>query len=283
MNLGKINQKRLAALVLTGAMISTNCSFFERNNASFSNSFFSEAIAEESKQEGHIFVTDNVNIRKGPSKDSELYGTVLPKGLLIEIYGHTDGWYKIKIDDEYCYVSDQYAVASNAYPLNDQVVVSTTDSLNVRALPSSDNRISPILGRINKDDSLRALYELGDWYAVSYKNKDGELVTGFLSKDYGYYDTNPTIMESLGPLDKEIIGEGIVVENHTQLCQRPELDTIYGELNKGDIVNIYALGQEYALISHKSIEEFGRVSINYAYVRRSNLSITKVNDIGIKK
>ncbi|MBR1386554.1 MAG: hypothetical protein IJ568_06960 [Bacilli bacterium] len=282
MNIKNINVKRLASLALMGFVLSSS----QSNRAVFDN-FSATAYAETIYQDvpNCIKVEKNVNVRKGPSKQDELYGITLPENLVIEEYGHVDGWYKIKIGNSDCYVNEDYVSPCKRYDIGNEVVVSDTDNLNIRALPSSDNRVSPSLGRLDNHESLKLLYTMDDWYAVSYRTRDERTVTAFLSRDYTHLETEVQFIDLSTYKEEKKIAEGVVTGDNTLACSDNKLSAVFGIIPKGTQISVSRIGQDYLLVSYDEVVDKTLNTTNHlnCYIKREDANITKVLEQGLRK
>lgn len=57
---------------------------------------------------GHTNITSPVNIRSGPSIDSELIGKLYPEDIINVFSIDSDGWYKVQYRNKLCYVYSDY-------------------------------------------------------------------------------------------------------------------------------------------------------------------------------
>lgn len=132
-----------------------------------------------------VILTDNLNIRKEPSTESDIIGQCL-EGEKYEIVGETDGWYQIPGG----YISADYAEAEfslnearkldmKAMVLNyyDKPGVSNVSNyLNIRQKPGTDEKI---IGKLPSYAGCEILEELDGWYKIRSGN-----LTGYVSREY---------------------------------------------------------------------------------------------------
>ena len=281
MNIKNINVKRLASLALMGVVLSFPT---DSNRIVFDGVPVAYADTLENNNPNCIRVEKEVNVRTGPSKSCELYGITLPVNLVIEEYGHDDGWYKIKIGKDYFYVSDEFVSPCRRYNISDEVAVSDTDNLNIRALPSSDSRVSPSLGKLNNHESLKLLYTLDDWYAVSYKTQEKKEVTAFISREYSHQETEVEFVDSYSSMDQNV-AEGVIIGEHTLACNDNKLKVVFGTIPKGTLVSVDRIGQDYLLVSYDVVDDkiLNKTHRLTAYIKREDADITKTLDQGLKR
>lgn len=132
-----------------------------------------------------VVLTDNLNIRKEPSTESDIVGQCL-EGEKYEILSESDGWYQIPGG----YISADYAEAEfslnearkldmRAMVLNyyDKPGVSNVSNyLNIRQKPGTEEKI---IGKLPSHAGCEILEELDGWYKIRSGN-----LTGYVSSDY---------------------------------------------------------------------------------------------------
>ncbi|WP_186576580.1 PA14 domain-containing protein [Aquibacillus kalidii] len=126
------------------------------------------------------FTTSSVNFRSKPSVDSTTLIKTLNTNQKVVVYGrNSDGWYKVKVDNQEGWLYSPYVELKNLY----QVSVSSDSYLNLREQPNSD---SSTLANLSNNQLLTALLDSnnnvmmsGSWLKVTYSGK-----TGWVHVDY---------------------------------------------------------------------------------------------------
>lgn len=141
--------------------------------------------AQELIQDRAVVTTDNLNIRKEPSTESDIVGQCL-QGERYEIIGETDGWFQIPNG----YISADYAEKefsfNEARPLdlramvlhyyNNPGVSNVTNYLNIRQKPGTSEKV---IGKLPSYAGCEILEEQDGWYKIRSGN-----ITGYVSADY---------------------------------------------------------------------------------------------------
>lgn len=113
--------------------------------------------------------TSGLNVRTGGSTSYEKIG-YLKKGGKVEIVGKaSSGWYKIKYNGSYAYISNKYVKLIS----NDEVLKQgqTTSSLNVR---SGNSTSYSILGKLSKGQKIEIVEQMSNgWYKIKYNSSYG--------------------------------------------------------------------------------------------------------------
>ncbi len=126
-----------------------------------------------------VWTTDGVNLRKGPSTDDEVIGTVEKNTQLERTETTSTGWSKVLYAGEVCYVSSSYLTTTapvgvttaptmsfNVTPCSDTVW--TMDGVNLRRGPGTDYEIA---AAVDKDTKLeRTGTTDNNWSRVIYNN-----------------------------------------------------------------------------------------------------------------
>ena len=180
---------------------------------------------------------DYLNIRSGPSTKNYIVGK-LKNNDKVEIVETSNGWYKIKCNGGYGYVSGSYIELNNTTTppeqKPDEVIsigkVINTDSLNVRSGPSTKNYI---IGKLKNNDKVEIVKkESNGWYKIKYNGGYG-YVSG------SYIELNNTTTPPEQTTD-EVISIGKVI-NTDSLNVRNGASTSYkiiGTLKANDKVEI---------------------------------------------
>lgn len=131
--------------------------------------------------------TAQLNVRKGSSTKYAKIGS-LSKGAKVEIVSKlSNGWYKIKYNGTYGYVSGAYVKLDSEQPKpgEDEKIIATgkttVSSLNVRSGPSPNYSKLGILTKGTKVEVVER-YSNG-WYKIKYKGSYGYVSGAYVSLD----------------------------------------------------------------------------------------------------
>lgn len=134
-------------------------------------------IGTDVKAIGRI-LANALNVRKTPGIDGE-YAGLLVNGDTVEIVGvdADTGWYKIKFEDGYAYITNksEYVEIISGDPNGTttiQKVEVLADNLNVRSGPGTENSSIGIVQKGFKADILETDSTTG-WYKISYNGEYG--------------------------------------------------------------------------------------------------------------
>lgn len=130
--------------------------------------------------------TAQLNVRTGASTKYAKIGS-LSKGAKVEVVSKlSNGWYKIKYNGSYGYVSGSYVKLDSQQPQpgEDEKVIATgntTGSLNVRSGPSSNYSK---LGTLAKGTKVEVVERYSNgWYKIKYKGSYGYVSGAYVSLD----------------------------------------------------------------------------------------------------
>ncbi|OQB25403.1 MAG: SH3 domain-containing protein [Firmicutes bacterium ADurb.Bin182] len=174
---------------------------------------------------GTMMVLSEANVRKEPTRNSKLLGT-LEKGEYVAVYGKQGDWYIISWKNGFAYVYESYFeetyVPSPApgYPSQGTIVTATT-GVNVRSGPGTGYSI---VGELEKGDTVEKLGTSGSWTMVRYK--------GFTAYVYSKYLTGGTVPGGT-PSNSALMAATAAVNVRKGPGTNYEKD---GWLNKGDKV-----------------------------------------------
>ncbi|EOP91907.1 hypothetical protein IGM_01967, partial [Bacillus cereus HuB4-4] len=126
--------------------------------------------------------TETLRVRTEPSTMSSILRLV-DGGIILDVIGETDGWYKIRDNNKEGYVSKEYVktytsiekLKKMTIQKNNSYIVNVS-SLRMRTGPSLSHSI---LGVLNYGESVNVVGEVQDWYKVKIKDK-----FAYVSKDY---------------------------------------------------------------------------------------------------
>lgn len=109
---------------------------------------------------------DNINIRSDSTVGSEIICRV-NKGEKVEVLSQLYDWYKIRLPNQApCYVRKDLLECTkydNSPIMRCISVKAVRDRINVRLKPDES---SPILGRMDKDETANIIKSQGDWYKI---------------------------------------------------------------------------------------------------------------------
>ncbi len=128
-----------------------------------------------------MYATDGVNVRSGPSTDSNVSGTV-GAGTALTVVGETDNWYIVSTGSGTGYVSKAY-VSSTAVA----AATTTTDTTGSAGTSSGNNTASGYLGGVvtsYSGDSIILAGDDGRTYTVYTGGADISSSSGLESGDY---------------------------------------------------------------------------------------------------
>lgn len=132
------------------------------------------------KKTSKVKTKDICRVRKGPSTDDEILGTV-DKGVVLTKLGTKGDWTKVKFQGGTGYIKTEFlkAVKSSAKSdsKKDSAKVRTKDICRVRKGPSTDDEV---LGTVDVGVELEKLGTEGDWAKVKFQGKTGYIKTEFL-------------------------------------------------------------------------------------------------------
>ncbi len=149
----KINKK---ALMMIGLSSFTLCNTTIANSENVKNDDYKKMVT----------ATTAVNIRTNPNLESPIID-VLQQGNSLEEIDHIDGWYKVKYNDFYGYVSDWYSYENTIINKQLKKVVYVTSECNMR--DENNNYIS----ELSYLDSCEVYEEKENDYLVKANDKIG--------------------------------------------------------------------------------------------------------------
>lgn len=159
-----------------------------KNSYAYILNNYVNSVYSKVSSEGVVSNCWYLSVRSGPDKSYSVKGT-LEKGDKTYIIEGKNGWYKIVYKGDVGYVSEKYISISNnnnnsTNDSNDnsnnysssQKGIVTASALNVRKNMTTQ---SSSLGLLYKNDTVRIVDDIGDWYKILYKNN-----YAFVSKNY---------------------------------------------------------------------------------------------------
>lgn len=143
--------------------------------------------------DGTAVTTGNLNVRKGPATSYTILGVLSTKTKVTLVGKFTTGWYKIKYQSGYAYVSGSYlgsitSSGGNTDPGTDAGMTAYSaqgtvkESLNVRKGPGVTN---DIIGLLQPGTKIKTVGKFTNgWYKIQYNNG-----FGYVSGDYVKIDS----------------------------------------------------------------------------------------------
>lgn len=141
-------------------------------------------IQAEKLGETQYYLTDNLNMRKGPGKDYISIGT-LKKGTIVTPleYSKDKLWVKVKYNNQYVWMCGKYIKKVESSNETDKKLgdYKTKEKLNLRRGPSTDNII---ILTIPKGNTVNVIEFSSDnnWAKVNYNNQTGWVSTTYIEK-----------------------------------------------------------------------------------------------------
>lgn len=129
-------------------------------------------------------VSDFVNVRSGPSTDSEIVGKIYDGAVahVIETTGENGEWFKMVSGDVEGYIKSEYFIyGMEAVRKIDEYVteyaIIKADVLNVRREPGTDKER---IGYVRNGEKIKILGNAGDWIKVQYTADQ----SGYIAAEY---------------------------------------------------------------------------------------------------
>lgn len=132
---------------------------------------------------------DWLRVRNGPGTNFQIIGHIFPKENY-KVLEKGETWSKIQYNQSIAYTATQFLLITeqknqeNITPSKSLAVV-TVDILNVRSGPSTT---FDIIGKLNKDDSIKVLQIKDGWYEININNTTGWIAGDFVTVS----ETNPS-------------------------------------------------------------------------------------------
>ena len=200
--------------------------------------------------------TTGLNVRKGPSTSYDKVG-YLASGSKVEIVG-TDsktGWYKIKYNGGYAYVSNLYVtIQTSSTPSTPSTTKTgvTTTGLNVRKGPSTSYDKVGYLASGSKVEIVEVDSKTG-WYKIKYNNS-----YAYVSNLYVTVQSSSTPSTSTNKTGKTTTG----------------LNVRKGPSTSYDKVGYLASGSKVEIVGTDSKTGWYKIKYNNSYAYVSNLYVT---------
>ena len=177
----------LAGILVSG-VLSTNLEANAEDKEENSTEALISASTEKSTVKKGKVTSNSLNVRRGPSTKDPVIGSV-KKGAIVEIVSTSqNGWYKIKYNKEYGYVSGKYiSILSNSDSNNDtssSTKVTHTGTVNTSLLNvrSGASASSSKIGSLSKGNKVNIVEKMSNgWYKIQYKNGYGYISGSYIA------------------------------------------------------------------------------------------------------
>ncbi|MEW9078443.1 SH3 domain-containing protein [Terrisporobacter glycolicus] len=208
-------------------------------------------------------VNNTLNARKGPDTTYAKVGS-LKKNSKVTIIAKTDnGWYKIKFNNGYAYVSSQFITIANNKPDSSETPYSVNgtanNNINVRKGP---NTTYSKVGSLKKNSKVTIVAKADNgWYKIKFNSG-----YGYVSSQYITIKTNKP-----DPSETPCFAEATITDN---INVRKGPNTTYakiGSLKKNAKVSVVA----------KTSNNWYKIKFNnsYAYVSSQYVTLTEIEEL----
>lgn len=137
-------------------------------------------VSAQSKNMTKI-ATDSLNVRSGPGLSYDVVDS-LKRGEQVEISSTSGDWLKVNYKGRSGWIASWLTTSSdgsNATPIGQTEIISTTDALNFRQNPSVN---APILTRMNAGDKATLLSRQGEWVQILFNGSKGWVYAQYTSE-----------------------------------------------------------------------------------------------------
>ncbi|MGI6778087.1 MAG: SH3 domain-containing protein [Acetivibrionales bacterium] len=201
------------------------------------------AVYAEGEKEG-IVTAGSLNMREKPDITSSIL-TSIPADEKVAILFQTGDWYKVRYQDAEGWVYKQY-ISTFGESVNLGSI--NANDVNIRMQPSLSAKVSD---RLNAGEKVRVWDRTGDWYKISYKDKEG-----WVHKDFLYV---------IG----EAVAIGTVNASDVNVRKEPSLNSeVITRLPVNKSVSVYGKSGEWYIIETDN-KEFGWIHRQYITLDRS--------------
>lgn len=207
--------------------------------------------------------TDDLNVRSGPSLNSDIITTLIrgnsypvlkEKGdwIQIQLRNGQKGWvanYLVSVTEE----STSSQVDSEQVTTNEvsKTAIITVNSLNVRSEPSLNGNI---LGKLQKDDTIKIISKSNDWIEITYNGQSGWISNQYIQENNSEEIVNTSNAETITS------GELTILHNGTNIRKRPNTQsTILDRANQGDTFETISFDNDWYQIKLEN-EQIGYVA-----------------------
>ena len=126
-------------------------------------SLLTQVFFSYSAQAGQVLLqgevnSNNINIRSDSSISSEVICTV-NRGENLDIISELYGWYKVRLPS----IAPSFIKKDFVLLIEGKTTKVASNNVNIRLRPDTK---SPILGKVNRDDTVSVIGDSGDWYRI---------------------------------------------------------------------------------------------------------------------
>lgn len=155
-----------------------------------------------------LYALKGVNVRSGPSLDSEVLGTLSKDQRVEKIVSNDNPWVKIRYNGQVAYVWHEYltmAKPPRIYEVVDEIVYAGHD-VNIRSHPST---AAKLVGKLKEGESIQRIgIGSNNWSRVLYNGEECYIFSEYLSTDKNFHIpvenfTSETIPEETKAPDSE--------------------------------------------------------------------------------
>ncbi|WP_434797186.1 SH3 domain-containing protein [Terrisporobacter vanillatitrophus] len=154
--------------------------------------------------------TTVLNFRSGPSTSYSVLGT-LSSGTKIEVISTSNGWSKIKYDNQTGYVSSQYLSSSAPESSSTTIKYVNTSTLNVRSGASTSYSV---LGTLSSGTKIEVISTSDGWSKIKYNSQTGYVSSQYLSSnapdDFTSTPSTSSSVSNVISLAKTLLGKPYV-------------------------------------------------------------------------
>jgi N-acetylmuramoyl-L-alanine amidase len=182
--------------------------------------------------------TDELNVRSGPSLNDDIV-TTLNKGDLYPVLKAQGDWIQIQLSNgqkgwvaNYLVSVTEESTASQVESVQaktkevSKTAIITVNSLNVRSEPSLNGNI---LGKLQKNDTVKIISESNDWIEITHNGQSGWISSQYIQENNSEEIVNKSNIETITS------GELSILHNGTNIRKRPNTQsTILDRANQGD-------------------------------------------------
>ena len=208
-------------------------------------------------------VTDDLNVRSGPSLNNEII-TTLNKGDLYPVLTTEGDWIQINLSSGQKGWVANYLVSATAESTASQISseqpktnkvsktgIITVNSLNVRGEPSLNGNI---LGKLQKGETVKIISESNDWIEITYNGESGWITSQYIQENNSEGTVNTSSNETITS------GELTILHNGTNIRKRPSTQsTILDRANQGDTFETISFENDWYQIKLEN-EQIGYIA-----------------------
>ncbi len=163
---------------------------YEDLNSSYRDDYNNIAFTYSDNYYGTVRLSDPssyLNIRKGPSTNYDIIGTVT-HGSVVQVLEKRGDWYYIRYGATVGYIRQDFIMLGSAEGASTGVVKlnDPSSSLNIRSGASTD---TSVIGSLSHGASVQILETVGNWYQIAYNGGIGYVRNDFVSLTTGSAST----------------------------------------------------------------------------------------------